>query len=109
MREFEKGGAGSFTTRVTSDTSIVSTAFSSTLTDFVGGFTVIIGALIYMAVVDWKLLLVVVAVLLVALVIIVVISSSCKISRQTFRTILQRSEKSYSRRYRQFELLKLFA
>lgn len=76
MREFEKGGAGSFTTRVTSDTSIVSTAFSSTLTDFVGGFTVIIGALIYMAVVDWKLLLVVVAVLLVALVIIVVISSS---------------------------------
>ena len=41
-----------------------------------GGFTVIIGALIYMAVVDWKLLLVVVAVLLVALVIIVVISSS---------------------------------
>lgn len=76
MREFEKGGAGSFTTRVTSDTSIVSTAFSSTLTDFVGGFTVIIGALIYMAVVDWKLLLVVVAVLLVALIIIVAISSS---------------------------------
>ncbi|MDK4305638.1 ABC transporter ATP-binding protein [Corynebacterium pseudodiphtheriticum] len=76
VKEFEKGGSGSFTTRVTSDTSIVSTAFSSTLTDFVGGFTVIIGALIYMAVVDWKLLLVVVAVLLVALVIIVVISSS---------------------------------
>ncbi|WJY67594.1 ABC transporter ATP-binding protein [Corynebacterium auris] len=74
--EFEKGGSGSFTTRVTSDTSIVSTAFSSTLTDFVGGFTVIIGALIYMAVVDWKLLLVVVAVLLVALVVIVAISSS---------------------------------
>lgn len=76
MREFEKGGSGSFTTRVTSDTSIVSTAFSSTLTDFVGGFTVIIGALIYMAVVDWKLLLVVVAVLLVALAVIVSISSS---------------------------------
>ena len=76
VKEFEKGGSGSFTTRVTSDTSIVSTAFSSTLSDFVGGFTVIIGALIYMAVVDWKLLLVVVAVLLVALVIIVVISSS---------------------------------
>ncbi|WP_454972409.1 ABC transporter ATP-binding protein [Corynebacterium propinquum] len=76
MREFEKGGSGSFTTRVTSDTSIVSTAFSSTLTDFVGGFTVIIGALIYMAVVDWKLLLVVVAVLLVALTVIVSISSS---------------------------------
>ena len=76
MREFEKGGSGSFTTRVTSDTSIVSTAFSSTLTDFVGGVTVIIGALIYMAVVDWKLLLVVVAVLLIALVIILAISSS---------------------------------
>lgn len=71
-----KGGAGSFTTRVTSDTSIVSTAFSSTLTDFVGGFTVIIGALIYMAVVDWKLLLVVVAVLLIALMVILAISSS---------------------------------
>ena len=76
IREFEKSGAGSFTTRVTSDTSIVSTAFSSTLTDFVGGFTVIIGALIYMAVVDWRLLLVVVAVLLIALVIILAISSS---------------------------------
>lgn len=76
VRELEKGGSGSFTTRVTSDTSIVSTAFSSTLTDFVGGFTVIIGALIYMAVVDWKLLLVVIAVLLVALAIIVSISSS---------------------------------
>ncbi|MDO4897895.1 MAG: ABC transporter ATP-binding protein [Rothia sp. (in: high G+C Gram-positive bacteria)] len=76
MREFEKGGAGSFTTRVTSDTSIVSTAFSSTLTDFVGGFTIIIGALVYMALVDWKLLLVVIAVLLIALVVIVAISSS---------------------------------
>ena len=76
MREFEKGGAGSFTTRITSDTSIVSTAFSSTLADFVGGFTLIIGALIYMAVVDWKLLLVVVAVLLIALVIILAISNS---------------------------------
>ena len=41
-----------------------------------GGFPVLIGALIYMAVVAWNLLLVVVAVLLVALVIIVVISSS---------------------------------
>lgn len=76
MREFEKVGAGSFTTRLTSDTSIVSTAFSSALADFVGGLTVIIGALIYMAVVDWKLLLVVVAVLLIALVIILAISSS---------------------------------
>ncbi|WP_269208321.1 ABC transporter ATP-binding protein [Corynebacterium timonense] len=55
---------------------MVSTALSSTLTDFVGGFTVIIGALIYMAVVDWKLLLVVVVVLLIALVIILAISSS---------------------------------
>ena len=76
MSEFEKGGAGSFTTRVTSDTSIVSTAFSSTLVDFVGGVTVIIGALTYMAVMDWKLLVVVIVVLLVAMAIIVAISSS---------------------------------
>ena len=76
MSEFEKGGAGSFTTRVTSDTSIVSTAFSSTLVDFVGGVTVIIGALAYMAVMDWKLLIVVIMVLLVAMTIIVAISSS---------------------------------
>jgi possible xenobiotic-transporting ATPase len=76
MSEFEKGGAGSFTTRVTSDTSIVSTAFSSTLVDFVGGVTVIIGALAYMAVMDWKLLIVVIMVLLVAMAIIVAISSS---------------------------------
>lgn len=76
MSEFEKGGAGSFTTRVTSDTSIVSTAFSSTLVDFVGGVTVIIGALAYMAVMDWQLLVVVIVVLLVAMAIIVAISSS---------------------------------
>lgn len=76
MSEFEKGGAGSFTTRVTSDTSIVSTAFSSTLVDFVGGVTVIIGALAYMAIMDWKLLIVVIMVLLVAMAIIVAISSS---------------------------------
>ena len=76
MSEFEKGGAGSFTTRVTSDTSIVSTAFSSTLVDFVGGITVIIGALTYMAVMDWQLLVVVIVVLLVAMAIIVAISSS---------------------------------
>ena len=76
MSEFEKGGAGSFTTRVTSDTSIVSTAFSSTLVDFVGGVTVIIGALAYMALMDWKLLVVVIVVLLVAMAIIVAISSS---------------------------------
>ena len=76
MSEFEKGGAGSFTTRVTSDTSIVSTAFSSTLVDFVGGITVIIGALAYMAVMDWQLLVVVIVVLLVAMAIIVAISSS---------------------------------
>ena len=76
MSEFEKGGAGSFTTRVTSDTSIVSTAFSSTLVDFVGGVTVIIGSLAYMAVMDWKLLIVVIMVLLVAMAIIVAISSS---------------------------------
>ena len=76
MSEFEKGGAGSFTTRVTSDTSIVSTAFSSTLVDFVGGVTVIIGALAYMAVMDWQLLIVVIVVLLVAMAIIVAISSS---------------------------------
>lgn len=76
MSEFEKGGAGSFTTRVTSDTSIVSTAFSTALVDFVGGFTIIIGALVYMAVVDWKLLVVVVVVLLVALAAIAFISSS---------------------------------
>lgn len=76
MSEFEKGGAGSFTTRVTSDTSIVSTAFSSTLVDFVGGVTVIIGALTYMAVMDWQLLVVVIVVLLVAMAIIVAISSS---------------------------------
>jgi len=76
MSEFEKGGAGSFTTRVTSDTSIVSTAFSSTLVDFVGGVTVIIGSLIYMAVMDWKLLVIVIVVLIVAMAIIVVISSS---------------------------------
>ncbi len=76
MSEFEKGGAGSFTTRVTSDTSIVSTAFSSTLVDFVGGVTVIIGSLAYMAIMDWKLLIVVIMVLLVAMAIIVAISSS---------------------------------
>ena len=76
MSEFEKGGAGSFTTRVTSDTSIVSTAFSSTLVDFVGGVTVIIGSLVYMAIMDWKLLIVVIVVLLVAMAIIVAISSS---------------------------------
>ena len=76
MSEFEKGGAGSFTTRVTSDTSIVSTAFSSTLVDFVGGVTVIIGSLVYMAVMDWQLLVVVIVVLLVAMAIIVAISSS---------------------------------
>ena len=76
MSEFEKGGAGSFTTRVTSDTSIVSTAFSSTLVDFVGGVTVIIGALAYMAVMDWQLLVVVIVVLLVAIAIIMAISSS---------------------------------
>ena len=76
MSEFEKGGAGSFTTRVTSDTSIVSTAFSSTLVDFVGGVTVIIGSLTYMAIMDWKLLIVVIMVLLVAMAIIVAISSS---------------------------------
>lgn len=76
MDEFEKGGPGSFTTRVTSDTSIVSTAFSSTLVDFVGGITIIIGSLVYMAVVDWRLLLVVVVVLSIALIIIVVVSSS---------------------------------
>lgn len=78
MSEFEKRGAGSFTSRITSDTSIVSTAFSSTVIDFVGGFTVIIGSLVYMAVVDWKLLLVVIAVLLIALVIIVLVSSSLR-------------------------------
>ncbi|MDO4914542.1 ABC transporter ATP-binding protein [Corynebacterium sp.] len=78
MSEFEKRGAGSFTSRITSDTSIVSTAFSSTVIDFVGGFTVIIGSLVYMAVVDWKLLLVVIVVLLIALVIIVLVSSSLR-------------------------------
>lgn len=78
MSAFEKRGAGSFTSRITSDTSIVSTAFSSTVIDFVGGFTVIIGSLVYMAVVDWKLLLVVIAVLLIALVIIVLVSSSLR-------------------------------
>lgn len=69
-------GAGGFTTRVTTDTSVISTAASSTLVDFVGGITVIIGALVYMAVIDWKLLFVVLVVLSIALVIIIVISSS---------------------------------
>lgn len=76
MKEFEKVGAGGFTTRVTTDTSVISTAASSTLVDFVGGITVIIGALVYMAVIDWKLLFVVLVVLSIALVIIIVISSS---------------------------------
>lgn len=54
----------------------MSTAFSSTLVDFVGGITIIIGSLVYMAVVDWRLLLVVVVVLSIAWIIIVVVSSS---------------------------------
>lgn len=76
LSEFEKEGSGGFTTRVTSDTSVVSTAASSTLVDFLGGITVIIGSLVYMAIVDWKLLAIVIIVLSTTLTIIGIVSSS---------------------------------
>lgn len=76
VSEFEKVGSGGYTTRVTSDTSLVSTAFSSALVNAIGGLTIVIGATIYMAIVDLRLLLVVLLVVTVSMVIISFSSSS---------------------------------
>ncbi len=77
MVEHDRRNSGSFVTRLTSDTSIVSTAVSTGLVDSVGGVAVIAGAVVYMAIVDLWLFAIVMGILFVMTV--VVVSASAKI------------------------------
>lgn len=75
LRVYDKEGAGSFVTRLTSDTSVVSNAFSSALVEAVGGIVVVIGVIGYMAYIDAALFGVVVLILLISLLVIVGVST----------------------------------
>lgn len=75
LRVYDKEGAGSFVTRLTSDTSVVSNAFSSALVESVGGIVVVIGVIGYMAYIDAALFGVVVLILLISLLVIVGVST----------------------------------
>ena len=77
MVEHDRRNSGSFVTRLTSDTSIVSTAVSTGLVESVGGVAVIAGAVVYMAIVDLWLFAIVMGILFVMTV--VVVSASAKI------------------------------
>lgn len=75
LRVYDKEGAGSFVTRLTSDTSVVSNAFSSALVEAVGGIVVVIGVIGYMAYIDAALFGMVVLILLISLLVIVGVST----------------------------------
>lgn len=75
LRVYDREGSGSFVTRLTSDTSVVSSAFSSALVESVGGIVVVTGVIAYMAFIDIALFSVVVFILLVSLLVIVGVSS----------------------------------
>ncbi|WP_151529807.1 MULTISPECIES: ABC transporter ATP-binding protein [Corynebacterium] len=75
LRVYDKEGSGSFVTRLTSDTSVVSSAFSSALVESVGGLVVVIGVIGYMAYIDIVLFGVVVLILLISLLVIVGVST----------------------------------
>ncbi|MDO4631381.1 MAG: ABC transporter ATP-binding protein [Corynebacterium sp.] len=75
MSEYDRKESGQFVTRLTADTSIVSTSFSTALVAAIGGVTVIVGATVYMALLDVYLFGVVILVVLVALLAITIAST----------------------------------
>ena len=79
LQAYDKEGAGAFVTRLTSDTSVIGTAFSSALVESVGGVIVVIGAITYMAYLDTILFSIVILILVLSLLIITV--ATTKISR----------------------------
>lgn len=75
LEEVDKRRSGEFVTRLTADASIVSTAISTSLVEFVGGLIVVVGAIVYMAVLDLWLFTIVVSVILSAAVIVAMVST----------------------------------